>query len=1164
VANIAITGPYGSGKSSVIRTFEKKYKDIPGFEFLNITLGSFIESVDSNSQKESSITYKTPEEVNASIEKSLLQQIIYKVEGNSLPDSQIRRIHLTKKFTSLTQGTFLLFWATSVFLSFKPTHHLFSNTWPFDSLNLVLVKVYAFAATIVLVQHALNLLRKSSLSKIGFATTEISFNERKGDSVLNKYLDEIIYFFSATQYNVVIIEDLDRFDEVEPFIKLRELNTLLNNSDQIEESRKPIKFIYSIRDDVFEDVLRTKFFDFIIPIIPIINSSNSAEMLIHELKQAFPTHSISPIFIKNVTRLIDDMRLLRNVVNEFFIYRNKLKGVELKDEKLLSLVVYKNLFPKDFVELNSQGGYIPKLVSIKEEIKEHVISQIEAEIDKFKAEMDQLEDIYQESLQELRAIYILKIYQQIPERAILCIGEAKQTFDTALSDENFGLLANTSERIRYFDTNNNLRVSSISFSDIETAVSERLSYKSREKAMKDKLAKKGAALQRTIDELNSKRRLIRSYRMKDVVENYSTQIDWLRNDVTERQLKLVKYLVGAGYIDEDYESYISFFYEGELSRVDKQFLISVASHEPLSFEYKLSNTDEIIQNLSQEQYLTKAILNFSLFEYLLGTSVSSKILENAFQAIVIDKVVGKKFVEEYLPRCSYVPEFIDFITKIWTTCWQELIIENRESTAESRFILRVLLQNASENLLSTINQKKIFSKYLSDTPEVFEVLEQLDTEQFAFIAYQLDLEFSDLSSLNKKSLLDTVHEISAYKINVRNIAKLLTDGVEPEPQKQISFTRILKSSREELKKYINLNIDEFVKNVLVSQPNTTESEDAALVLLNHPNLSSDLKSEVISTRRFQLSDVDLLNNPELWEKIFLNARCNATWNNVQSRFIQEENELSDDLIYFMNIPEIYQQLSEEKLSLGRFAEDISLKLIHCDSLSDEAYDRLIQAIPYWYTNLSELEISKRKLNSTLIKGKFQLTQENIDFLKQHLNVQAVSFLVEKNIDEFLNANPPLSIDSNCYTYLLQSSKIPTKKKSDIISFIKPEDLKGNIKLAQSLSAFILTKFKARLTVDILQSLLSQSIDDRSKLSILLRHAEYLTEKDVVGIVKSMGSPIRGLAHGKQPSLIKNELHSSFAEFLSHLGLAKMHEKKGNASLIKLYPTKKLMRLAVSI
>ena len=61
--------------------------------------------------------------------------------------------------------------------------------------------------------------------------------------------------------------------------KLREINIIVNNSAQV---KRKIKFIYAIKDDMFckdEKKSRTKFFDFIIPVVPIVNAFNSSEIL---------------------------------------------------------------------------------------------------------------------------------------------------------------------------------------------------------------------------------------------------------------------------------------------------------------------------------------------------------------------------------------------------------------------------------------------------------------------------------------------------------------------------------------------------------------------------------------------------------------------------------------------------------------------------------------------------------------------------------------------------------------------------------------------------------------------------------------------------------------------------------------------------------------------
>ena len=47
----------------------------------------------------------------------------------------------------------------------------------------------------------------------------------ENDDLFEKYGDEIIYLFRQSKKRILIIEDLDRFEDIRIFEKLRELNT---------------------------------------------------------------------------------------------------------------------------------------------------------------------------------------------------------------------------------------------------------------------------------------------------------------------------------------------------------------------------------------------------------------------------------------------------------------------------------------------------------------------------------------------------------------------------------------------------------------------------------------------------------------------------------------------------------------------------------------------------------------------------------------------------------------------------------------------------------------------------------------------------------------------------------------------------------------------------
>ena len=96
----------------------------------------------------------------------------------------------------------------------------------------------------------------SKLNKLNLKEGEIEVIE--DNSIFNKHLDEILYFFQVTDYNVVIIEDLDRFGTPNIFLKLRELNQLINESKIVG---RHITFIYAIKDDIFKREFNIKLYN---------------------------------------------------------------------------------------------------------------------------------------------------------------------------------------------------------------------------------------------------------------------------------------------------------------------------------------------------------------------------------------------------------------------------------------------------------------------------------------------------------------------------------------------------------------------------------------------------------------------------------------------------------------------------------------------------------------------------------------------------------------------------------------------------------------------------------------------------------------------------------------------------------------------------------------
>lgn len=159
---------------------------------------------------------------------------------------------------------------------------------------------------------------------------------------------------------------------------------------------------------------RTKFFDFIIPIIPVITSSNSGEKLGEILTNLGEVHSVSKTLLKQVAIYIDDMRLAYNICNEFVLYKNNLfsqkendnNKLNLSSDKIFAIIVYKNIFPKDFSLLQKDSGFVHQLFSKINDLRQGNLDKKSTEIDKIEEKIISSEQEFSRNKLELYSTYL--------------------------------------------------------------------------------------------------------------------------------------------------------------------------------------------------------------------------------------------------------------------------------------------------------------------------------------------------------------------------------------------------------------------------------------------------------------------------------------------------------------------------------------------------------------------------------------------------------------------------------------------------------------------------------------------------------------------------------------------------------------------------------------
>ena len=340
--NIAITGSYGTGKSSVLGEFSRQH-DSDILRLSISTLGA--------SNEDTTLTNR--------LQKEVVKQLLYSAKPTTLRNSRFKRIRSMSRGRAAVEGAAVTA-VVGLLLFLTGNMPTIVGTEPGREWY---VKIGAWlaagaAATLIAMVVRLATFDRFVVSTLGGAVTL----KEDTSTYFDEYLDEIVHYFDATDAHIVVFEDLDRFDNPEIFEALRELNTLLNNTEKRRpEGAVPLRFVYAVKDSLFERLgtfnaradaaepeagqeaqdspaiaarndaaaaeveraNRTKFFDLVIPVVPFISHRNARELLSELLTEADIT-GIDRALVDIVAKHTTDMRLLVNLRNEYLVFAERL------------------------------------------------------------------------------------------------------------------------------------------------------------------------------------------------------------------------------------------------------------------------------------------------------------------------------------------------------------------------------------------------------------------------------------------------------------------------------------------------------------------------------------------------------------------------------------------------------------------------------------------------------------------------------------------------------------------------------------------------------------------------------------------------------------------------------------------------------------------------
>ena len=248
--------------------------------------------------------------------------------------------------------------------------------------------------------------------------------------------------------------------------------------------------------------------------------------------------------------------------------------------------------------------------------------------------------------------------------------------------------------------------------------------------------------------------------------------DSILEELEENSYKdLIKYLLRNGYIEENYSIYINKFHEGSITECDYSYIMSVKNKTDQQIDIKLDNPHKIIKRLKNNEFKREEVLNIYILDALLSNIDSSE-KTNIFINTLINSKKYILFIIQYIKSHKTSNEnskFLNQLCKKDKDIWRNIDNEVVEKENKNKIIEEILL-NVNINHIKQFKDLSVMIEYIEDEG----ILQNNDSEIIKEIINKLDIRYTNISNMNKKSnLYKFIVENNYYKINFTNIRKIL-------------------------------------------------------------------------------------------------------------------------------------------------------------------------------------------------------------------------------------------------------------------------------------------------------------------------------------------------------------------------------------------------------
>lgn len=966
IKNVAISGAYSAGKSSLLASYKKKHNNI---KFIHISLAHFMSPEKTEQENEHDVKESV-------LEGKILNQLLHQISDDKIPQTRFRvKKSIGAKSIVIDTIGFTIFIVAIILFSCFDIWKNYVESFP-DSLFKTILSLSTTPYALFLDGFLILLLfsfilydiistqkNKNIFRKLNIQGNEFEIFEESDDSYFDKYLNEVLYLFENADADVIVFEDMDRFNANRIFERLREVNTLVNIQLINKKKTKVLRFFYLLRDDIFVSKDRTKFFDYIIPVVPVVDSSNSYNQFIAHLKRGGIFEKFDENFLQGLSLYIDDMRLLKNIYNEFLIYYNRLNIIELDCNKMLAIIAYKNLFPRDFAELQLNRGFVYTIFDNKNKLIETDIKNLSDKI------LEKNSNVKKAKAEHLKSIHELDVVFDDKRRT-------RSGYSRSLTREEEDEYANRKQNI---ENRINGNISKIE-DEIKKLENERILIKNKQLFQ-----------------------LITRDNIDSIFSVTSTNEIGKKNDFNEikcnEYFDLLKYLIRNGYIDETYADYMTYFYENSLSRIDKMFLRSITDKKAKDYSYQLKNPQLVISYLKAADFAQEEILNFDLLTYLLQTLSPFEYLER-----FIDQLKNARnfsFIGAYFDITTELKSFIKQFNIRWPQIFVTALKEQLLTEIQLKLYAIDTLYFSDDDIIMLMNENNCLCEYISNSRD-FLSISNPDNERLIHCFTILKVSFKSFNyEVLDKTLFYRVYEESLYEINSENLKLIIREVLNVKNEEDIlhkNYTILCNDQDSAITKYVNENIDEYFEvNLEMCAGNINDNEDVVISVLNNANISVNLKKKYILALNTVINHINEILNNSLWPFLLDAEIVRYSENNLMDCFLARN--LEESVISYINRMNIDLDFSKKEYD-DEEKHKLFEAVINCMAINNDKYKQILVSLMLSKDIFSYLDIKPEKMDILINEKIVNMTSSNLIFIRENYPEQKFDF-IRKNIERYV-------------------------------------------------------------------------------------------------------------------------------------------------------------------